>query len=244
MGGSDGMSARVARPSPDRMARTVAIGALDAVADGAGGLWIASERALVVSDLHLEKGSSYARRGSLVPPYDTGVTLAALAAMIARWSPRRVIALGDSFHDDDGAARLHRPDLDALAGLQAGRDWLWIAGNHDPSPPPGLAGDSAREAIIGDVVLRHEPSLLETRPQIAGHLHPCAVVVMRGRALRRRCFASDGRTLVMPALGAYSGGLSLFHSAFSGLFEHRDLIAHVLGDAGLYSFPAAALMRD
>jgi DNA ligase-associated metallophosphoesterase len=244
VGGSDGMSARASKGWEDRAARSIAIGSLDAVADCVGGLWIESERTLIVSDLHLEKGSSYAQRGSLVPPYDTGVALAALAAMIQRWAPRRVVALGDSFHDEGGAARLSASDLDALAALQAGRDWLWIAGNHDPSPPPGLAGESAREAMIGDVVLRHEPSLVETRPQIAGHLHPCAVVVMRGRALRRRCFASDGRTLVMPALGAYSGGLSLFHPAFGGLFDHRDLIAHVIGDAGLYSFPAAALMRD
>lgn len=237
------MSARaiVASERPDRSARRIRLGALEMVADSAGGLWIESERTLILSDLHLEKGSSFAKRGSLVPPYDTGVTLRLVASMIARWSPRRVIALGDSFHDDGGPERLTDGDLKALAAMQAGRDWLWIAGNHDPAPPAGLSGDIANEATIGDVVLRHEPSLFDERPQIAGHLHPCVVVRGGGRGVRRRCFAVDQRTLVMPAIGAYAGGLDLFHRAFSGLFDHGSLIAHVMGDEGLFSFPAAAL---
>jgi hypothetical protein len=53
------------------------------------------------SDLHLEKGSSYAARGQLIPPYDTAATLARLAAAIARRNPATVIALGDSFHDQN-----------------------------------------------------------------------------------------------------------------------------------------------
>ncbi|MET0605167.1 MAG: ligase-associated DNA damage response endonuclease PdeM [Beijerinckiaceae bacterium] len=227
-----------------RETRRFAVGALEATADAAGGLWIDSERALLVSDLHLEKASSYARRGSLVPPYDTGLTLAVLATMIARFNPRRVIALGDSFHDDGGSGRLSARDLATLSTLQVGRDWLWIAGNHDPSPPRGIAGDVAHAIVISGVVLRHEPSTLDPRPQIAGHLHPCATVVMRGRGVRRRCFATDGTRLVMPALGAYSGGLNLFHAAFANLFERRSLIAHVLGDSGLFSFPIAALAAD
>lgn len=229
--------------SIDRAARRFPFGALEIAVDASGGLWIESERALIVSDLHLEKGSSFARRGSLIPPYDTGATLAQLTVMIARWSPRRVIALGDSFHDDGGAARLSEKDYASLSSLQAGRDWLWIAGNHDPLPPEGLGGDVAQETMIGDVMLRHEPSLCDQRPQIAGHLHPCVLVRGGARGVRRRCFAVDRRTLVMPALGAYSGGLDLFHRAFRGLFDHESLMAHVMGDGGLFSFPAAALLR-
>jgi len=240
--GSDGVSALL-KESGDRAARRLSFGGLELAVDALGGLWVESERALIVSDLHLEKGSSFARRGSLIPPYDTSATLATLTAMIARWSPRRVIALGDSFHDVGGAARLSARDLSALSALQAGRDWLWIAGNHDPSPPPGLSGDAAAETVLGAVALRHEPSLRDARPQIAGHLHPCVVVRGGARGVRRRCFAMDGRSLVMPALGAYSGGLDLFHHAFRGLFDHASLIAHVMGDGGLFSFPAAALRR-
>ena len=106
-----------------------------------GALWWADERLLAVADLHLEKGSSFARRGQMLPPYDTGETLARLATLIDRLQPKTVVALGDSFHDDDGAA----PPVAAAiarrsAALQAGRDWVWIAGNHDPHLPDGLAG--------------------------------------------------------------------------------------------------------
>lgn len=238
------MSARSLSMSDDRVARRFALASLDLAADAMGGLWIEAERMLIVSDLHLEKGSSFARRGSLVPPHDTGATLSLVAAMVMRWNPRRIVALGDSFHDDDGSARLSRRDAEALAALQAGRDWLWIAGNHDPSPPLGLAGEVAAEFSLGGVVLRHEPSAREKRPQIAGHLHPCAKIVWRGRGLRRRCFATDGRALVMPAIGAYAGGLNLRHRAFDGLFDDDSLVAHLMSDAGLFSLPSAALLPD
>ena len=106
---------------------------LEAFADGA--LWWADRRMLVVADLHLEKGSSYARRGQLLPPYDTAETLARLARLVTRLDPAVVVALGDSFHDGEGAARLSARDGDALRALQRGRDFVWIAGNHDPGPP-------------------------------------------------------------------------------------------------------------
>src|SRR5204863_7276999 len=103
------------------------------VADLSGALYWEAQRLLVVSDLHLEKGSSFAARGVLLPPYDTAATLSRLAAVIARHDPRMVIALGDSFHDRDAHERLPRPDRDAISAMQPGRDWIWIAGNHDPA---------------------------------------------------------------------------------------------------------------
>ena len=69
------------------------------IADLSGALFWEDAGLLVVSDLHLEKGSSFAARGVLLPPYDTVATLGRLAAVIARHDPRTVIALGDSFHD-------------------------------------------------------------------------------------------------------------------------------------------------
>ena len=102
------------------------------VADLSGALFWQEQRLLVVSDLHLEKGSSFATRGVLLPPYDTVATLSRLAAVIARHDPRMVIALGDSFHDRNAHERLSAPDREALSAMQARRDWIWISGNHDP----------------------------------------------------------------------------------------------------------------
>ena len=207
------------------------------VADVSGALFWEEEHLLVVSDLHLEKGSSFAARGVLLPPYDSAATLARLAAAIARYNPRRVMALGDSFHDRDAHTRLASTDRGAIDALQAGRDWIWIAGNHDPALPPDLGGAVLDELRLGPIVFRHEPT--GARGEIAGHLHPKARVPTRGHSVERRCFACDGERVVMPAFGAYAGGLSIRDRAFAAIFRSLDFTAHVLGDARLHAIAAS-----
>ncbi len=207
------------------------------LADLSGALFWEEQRLLVVSDLHLEKGSSFALRGVLLPPYDTVATLGRLAAVVARHDPRMVIALGDSFHDRDAHARLSDADRDTLTALQAGRDWIWISGNHDPALPSDLGGMVASEVAIGRIAFRHEPT--GAFGEIAGHLHPKARVPTRGRTMERRCFASDGERAVMPAFGAYAGGLSIRDAAFAKIFQSLGFMAHVLGDNRLHSIAAS-----
>ena len=207
------------------------------VADLSGALFWQEQRLLVVSDLHLEKGSSFAMRGVLLPPYDTVATLGRLAAVIARHDPRMVIALGDSFHDRTAHARLTAPDLEVLTAMQARRDWIWISGNHDPALPSDLGGVVASEVAIGPIVFRHEPT--GAMGEIAGHLHPKARVATRGRSMERRCFASDGERAVMPAFGAYTGGLSIRDVAFSRIFGAPVFMAHVLGDNRVHAIAAS-----
>ncbi len=219
------------------------LGRLAIVPDLSGALWLPEERTLVVADLHLEKGSAYAARGLMLPPYDSATTLAALSAAILRRQPRRVIALGDSFHDSAGCSRLVPEALASLRALQAGRDWLWITGNHDPLIDAAMGGDSTAEIAIGGVRLRHEPSADETGFEIAGHLHPAAKVRLRGRAVRRRCFALSARRCVMPAMGAYAGGLNLRDPAFRPLFR-EELSAHMLGDGRLFRIDSRLLLPD
>ena len=218
-------------------AGTVTIAGVTLVADLSGALFWQDERLLVVSDLHLEKGSSYARRGVLLPPYDTAATLSRLACVIARHDPRTVIALGDSFHDRDAHGRLSERDRDAITALQARRDWIWIAGNHDPALPDDLGGAVAGEVAIGGLVFRHEPT--GAAGEIAGHLHPKARVSTRGRSVERRCFAADGERLVMPSFGAYTGGLSIRDLAFAKIFQTLGFVAHVLGDRRLHAIAAS-----
>jgi DNA ligase-associated metallophosphoesterase len=207
------------------------------VADLSGALFWEDESLLVVSDLHLEKGSSFATRGVLLPPYDTVATLHRLAAVVARHDPRMVIALGDSFHDRDAHDRLSAPDRDAIAALQARRDWIWISGNHDPALPSELGGVVANEVAVGAIAFRHEPT--GAAGEIAGHLHPKARVSRRGRSMERRCFACDGERAVMPAFGAYTGGLSIRDAAFARIFQTPGLMAYVLGDVRLHSIAAS-----
>lgn len=219
------------------------LGRLAVVPDLSGALWLPDERTLVVADLHLEKGSSYARRGVFLPPYDSAATLAALAAAIARHAPALVIALGDSFHDREAEIRLGAANRATLKQLQAGRNWLWVTGNHDPQISAAMGGDSAATFDLRGVTLRHEPDARETGFEIAGHLHPAAKVRMRGRALRRRCFALSPRRCVMPAMGAYAGGLNLRDAAFGPLLG-PGFSAHLLGDARLFRIDPRLLLPD
>jgi uncharacterized protein len=207
------------------------------LADLSGALFWKEQSLLVVSDLHLEKGSSFAARGVLLPPYDTVATLGRLASAVARHNPKVVIALGDSFHDRTAHERLSAPDREAIAALQARRDWIWISGNHDPALPSDLGGIVASEVEIGPIIFRHEPT--GAIGEIAGHLHPKARVATRARSVERRCFASDGERAVMPAFGAYTGGLSIRDDAFSKIFPSTAFMAHVLGDARLHTIAAA-----
>jgi DNA ligase-associated metallophosphoesterase len=194
--------------------------------DPFGALIHEAERMLIVADLHFEKGSSYAKRGVMLPPYDTGTTLARLAALIARWSPRRVVALGDSFHDNSGPERMAAADHASLTALQTGRDWIWIAGNHDPNIPADAGGERLPALDVGPLHLRHEPRAGSRSGEVAGHLHPIARIAGR----RRRCLITDGSRAVMPAFGAYAGGLNIHDEAFEPLFPKGRKRAHVLAE--------------
>lgn len=208
--------------------QTIVVAGVAMHADPSGALWLDEERLLAVADLHLEKGSAFAMRGQLLPPYDTAATLARLASLLMRYRPRAVVAIGDSFHDARAGERIAASDRDALRGLMRGRDWIWIAGNHDPALPAGL-GDLCEEFRLGPLVFRHEPHAGAALGEIAGHLHPVARVLAPSGSLRRRCFVSDGSRCILPAFGAYAGGLNIRDAAISALFGARPIIAHVLG---------------
>lgn len=214
------------------------------LADTSGALFWPGEGALVVADLHLEKGSSFARNGTLLPPYDTAATLATLADVVARFRPHAVIALGDSFHDGDGPARLSERDRAMLRALQRGRDWIWLAGNHDPEPTPAVGGEFAATLAVGPLVFRHQPSQAAEEAEIAGHLHPLARISRRGRAVSRRCFVGDGQRFVMPAFGTFAGGLNVRDRAFAALFGSRAFTAYLLGRRRLYPVAARQCVAD
>ena len=230
-----------AKPREKAFAGAISIAGEAAVCDPRGVLYFPDLRLLTVSDLHLEKGSSYARRGQLLPPYDTGATLERLGEVVADYRPRTVVSLGDSFHDGGGAGRMPPLYRDALLRIMQGRAWVWVTGNHDPDAPADLPGDTVDELALGRLRFRHEPLKDALPGEIAGHLHPGAVVVSRGRAVRRRCFATDGERLVMPAFGAYTGMLNVLDRACRGLFDWERFVAHMLGDARVYAIAGRKL---
>jgi DNA ligase-associated metallophosphoesterase len=227
-----------------RAEHTIAVASVTLVADCGGVLYWPEEGLLIVADLHFEKGSSYARRGIFLPPYDTAATLARLAGLIAHYSPRAVLALGDSFHDGGGPARLAPDDRAMLTALQRGRDWLWVAGNHDPDPAENIGGAFAAALGIGALTFRHEPTPNSGPGEISGHLHPVARVSRRGHTVSRRCFVADGVRIILPAFGSYTGGLNIRDRAFAAVFDNLDFVAHMLGEDRLYAISAQRCLRD
>ena len=203
--------------------------------DPRGCLFWPSENMLIVSDLHLEKGSSFAARHRVfLPPYDTKATLQRLATCIAEWNPKRVLSLGDGFHDDEAGQRLSKDNVAHLRELMSGRDWIWLAGNHDPKPPENLGGTHCTSMHIGALNFIHEPGQDFAGGEIAGHLHPNAKIRQRGKSVKRRCLVGDEQRLIMPAFGAFTGGLNVLHEAYNGLFEPSSLRGWLLGSDTIY----------
>ena len=200
--------------------------------DKSGAAYWPTEKTLIFADLHFEKGSAYAKRGALLPPYDTRTTIKRMAEVIARHAPKRVIALGDSFHDGEGADRLDPEEREMLARLAADAEWIWAEGNHDPEPPAWIGGRVASEIALGGLVFRHLPS--GQAGEVAGHLHPATTVKRNGMSVRRRCFVSDGARLLLPAFGAYTGGLDVRDKAIASLFAD-GFAAYALGRERVYA---------
>lgn len=208
-----------------------------------GALWLEAERALVAADLHLEKGSSYAARGQMLPPYDTRETLRRLAAEVAALTPAVVVLLGDTFHDRRSEGRLAEDDAEALRDLARGRTLVWVVGNHDADGPKSLPGETMAELSILGLTLRHEPQAGLQPGEVAGHLHPAARVTATRGTVRRRCFITDAERAILPAFGAYAGGLNVRDRAFAGLFA-RPPLAGALGVGRVHAVGWRSLTGD
>jgi DNA ligase-associated metallophosphoesterase len=214
-------------------------------ADLHGALLWPEEATLVVADLHLEKGSSYAgrRRPQFLPPYDTRATIERLEHLLTIYQPRRVICLGDSVHDQGAADRIDATDSARIRAMTGSTDWIWIAGNHDPEPPAQWGGTVLSEVAIGALVLRHQAMGMDPEPgtgEIFGHFHPTAAIATRAARLSARCFASDGKRLLLPAFGAYAGGLNVLDPAIANLFDFAFTVM-ILGRKRLFAFSRAQL---
>lgn len=210
-------------------------------ADRSGAVWWAEKRLLAVADLHFEKGSAFAvKTGQLLPPYDTHATLARLNEVVERLQPKTIVCLGDNFHDSDGPSRLDESAKRAITALMRKRRFVWIEGNHDGASAIALGGECAVELELGSLVFRHDAKRGRVTGELSGHLHPVARVATRVKLLKRRCFVSDGKRCVLPAFGAYTGGLDVFDAAVARLFPD-GFQAYLLGRDRVYPFAHSRL---
>lgn len=170
-------------------------------------LYWPAEQALLVADLHLEKASFFAKTGQMLPPYDTRETLDRLAHAVRLTCARRVYALGDNFHDSNGPSRLEPHAAGMLAALTRALEWVWITGNHDPHLGAEAGGTRVEEIEISGIALRHQALPGSTHPEFSGHYHPRLLVSARGRRIARPCAVRSENRLILPAFGAFTGGM-------------------------------------
>lgn len=212
--------------------------------DVTGALYWPEEDTLIVSDLHFEKNPAFAKRGVNLPPHDTSSTLTVLEGLFRFYRPWRVVVLGDSFQDEDASLRLSAGETTRLKALTLNSEWVWVSGKNDPEPPKDFGGEAAENFSIGSLVLRHEPGAPGTIGEIAGYLHPAARVMSRGRHIRRKCFLSDKDRIVLPALGAFTGGRNVLSEPFTELFPKKRFHAWILGNDTVYPVAATRLLLD
>lgn len=219
---------------------TIIINQTELKLDPRGGLFWPNRQLLVVSDLHFEKGSHFAANGVPLPPHDTAETLNELSAMLSYWQPKTVISLGDSFHDHHSIERMIEADRARLTAIVAAHNWVWITGNHDGEIGLALGGQAMAEWIVGGLCFRHQAHARPSAGEISGHYHPKAQIRHRGKLLSGRCFLGDGQRLILPALGAFTGGLDvtdpIYQAFFKGAFH-----AHIMVRDRIISAPSRRL---
>ncbi|MDX2266029.1 MAG: ligase-associated DNA damage response endonuclease PdeM [Hyphomicrobiales bacterium] len=221
----------------ERAGLDIAVGGETVTLDGRGVAWLPGHGALLAADLHLEKGSRLATMRRPAPRLDTHDTLMRLAACVRDYRPALVVCLGDSFHDGGAGERLSPEDAAVMRRLCASVPrWVWITGNHDPNPPECAGGEAADSLRLGALTLTHVPTTIDA-PHVAGHLHPKATVSVRRQKITGRCFVSDGRLLVMPAFGAFAGGLSWKDEAFAAIYPRSAPECYMMFQEKLFRLP-------
>jgi uncharacterized protein len=234
--------------SPVRIAAAMSASFLFAdhefVAAGEAALFWPTQEALLVADLHLEKASSYAAGGQMLPPYDSRATLSELAGLVSRFGASAVWCLGDNFHDDKGESRLETAAADLLRGMTGSLDWRWIVGNHDPGIGANWGGTVFDEMVVDGIVLRHEAMPTDSQPEMSGHFHPKLRQHLRGRMVSRRCFVRSNTKLILPAFGALTGGLDADHDAIAKACGRQQLEALIPAAGRVLTFPLGALTKQ
>lgn len=171
-------------------------------------VWLAASRVLLVADLHLGKAESFQASGIPLPSDGDLGNLNQLLELTTALQPERVVVLGDLIHGRLGLTAELRAKIAALPELM-GCALELVGGNHDQgSWLEGLqAGPSRR---LENLWLSHEPCT-PSEPallNVAGHVHPVAVLGGAADRLRLPCFALNNakRQLLLPAFGALTGG--------------------------------------
>jgi len=204
----------------------------DVVIDSRKVAFLPESETLLVADMHFEKGSYLRRFGrSMLPAFDTHDTIERLWTVAQEYKPRKIIALGDSFHDVDAYARLSPKSAERLNALKDEICGItWILGNHDPDIPAAVMGAREDHVQINKFLLTHHPYEEPSQFNICGHYHPKAKVSSRAGSVTAPCFAISKSRIIMPSFGTYTGGLFVSDPAFIEAMPDMTTVAMVYGN--------------
>lgn len=209
-----------------------------------GALYWPDENALIVSDLSLDLGPAEGLAGSFRAPRDRHRILGQLSRVVCQFEPKTVISLGTAFRRPTERARLAQADIDLLRELQSGRHWFWVPPSPDPIEESDLGGDVVAEVQLGGLRFQGVPFAGPAIHEIAGGLHPAARINVRGHDLKRPCFVSNGRRMVLPAFASFGGGNNVLEHAFRPVFGNDGLFVWMLGQEGIWPVAARQLEPD
>ena len=167
-------------------------------------------RTLFVADPHFGKAASFRALGVRVPRGTTGDALTRLDALVTRLAPARIEFLGDFLHAREGRNAETFAALTEWRARHQGIAMRLVRGNHDKraGDPPGDVGIECADGPIAEppFALAHHPTRVAGAYVLAGHVHPCAVLVGRARQRERLpCFWLGAATAVLPAFGEFTG---------------------------------------
>ncbi len=185
-------------------------------------LW-PKESCLIVGDLHLEKSTSYIDQGNYLPPFDSLDTLSKLSNSMKKNNIKKIIFLGDVFHDSNGYKRLKLKEqrlFDTIINVNT----IWISGNHDAKFLPKNI-NSYNLYKLNEFTFSHI-SCSKNIKEISAHYHPKVTFKYMGNKISKPCFLIDNNKIILPAYGSYTGGLNISSNIFKNiLFQKFDIYA-------------------
>lgn len=209
------------------------------VADKTGALYWPAEEALIMADLHLQKGSYLSEEQVLLPPYDTCSAFDKLEEAIDRYDPRHVIAIGNSFCSDEP---LSQHDTYWLQDMMEGRQWFWVMDPHGPPLPEWIEGLVAPHVTLAGIKFRYEPLRAPVSNEIAGRMHPVASISEYDYITHGRCFVSNGMRLLLPSIGNYAPGCNVLDEAFDPLLGRNGLFVWVVANGRVQQVASGQLL--
>lgn len=165
-----------------------------------------TERALILSDLHIGKTAHFRKNGIAVANHIMKSDLQRLSALIEYFKPEKFIVVGDLLHAGDNSDvdefckwRNQYPDL----------KFYLIEGNHDRISEPlekKLCLDFKESLLkLGAFILIHDFDKERSGFQITGHIHPGIVLNSAVKRIRLPCFALSENQLLLPAFSEFTG---------------------------------------